>query len=196
MTPSLEWPFQQIVVDIFHVSHDVYLACIDRLTGWLSLYHLRPGHTTTFKLMSICWQLFQAYGTPDELSTDGSPPFTSCIFQEFLKTWCVKHYPLSHITNPMASRACGKKYKEDSKWKYRPLRFLGQWQCCPGHLAILKHPNPRYWPITSATLIPPPTPWFHSFKANPLQATPWMGSGSTMPHGDSPPLQCKNGRKV
>ena len=36
-------------------------------------------------LMSICQQLFQTYGTPDELSTDGGPPFTSSIFQEFLR---------------------------------------------------------------------------------------------------------------
>ena len=29
MTPSPEWPFQQIVMDIFHVGHVTYLACAD-----------------------------------------------------------------------------------------------------------------------------------------------------------------------
>ena len=91
MTPSPEWPFQQIVMDIFHVGHVTYLACADRLTGWLILYHLNPGHATTSKLMSICRQLFQTYGTPEEISTDGGQPFTSTAFQEFLQTWGVKH---------------------------------------------------------------------------------------------------------
>ena len=89
MTPSPKWPFQRIVMDIFHVGHVAYLACADRVTGWLILYHQEQGHATTSKLISICRQLFQAYGTPEEHSTDGSPPFTSSKFQEFLKTWYI-----------------------------------------------------------------------------------------------------------
>ena len=84
MTPSLKWPFQQIVIYIFHLSHFAYLACADRQTGWLFLYYLKPGHTTSSKLMSIYQQLFQAYGIPDEFSTNGGSPFTSSIFHEFL----------------------------------------------------------------------------------------------------------------
>ena len=41
--------------------------------------------------MSICRQLFQTYGTPEEISTDGGQPFTSTAFQEFLQTWGIKH---------------------------------------------------------------------------------------------------------
>ena len=41
--------------------------------------------------MSICRQLFQTYGTPEEISTDGGQPFTSTAFQGFLHTWGVKH---------------------------------------------------------------------------------------------------------
>ena len=102
MTPAPEWPFQQIVMDIFHVGHVAYLACADRLTGWLILYHLKPGHATTSKLMSICQHLFQTYGTPDELSTDGGPPFTSRIFQELLQTWCGRHR-LSSVACPRSN---------------------------------------------------------------------------------------------
>ena len=39
----------------------------------------------------------QAYGVPDELSTESIPPFTSSIFQEFLRMWGVKHR-LSYVT--------------------------------------------------------------------------------------------------
>ena len=84
-------------MDIFHFGHVVYLACADRLTGWLILYHLKPDHATTSKLMFICWHLFQTYGAPDKFSTDSGPPFASSIFQEFLQTWCVR-YRLTTVT--------------------------------------------------------------------------------------------------
>ena len=47
LTPAPKLPFQQIVMDIFHIGHVVYLACADRLTGWLILYHqnqVMPPH--------------------------------------------------------------------------------------------------------------------------------------------------------
>ena len=80
LTQSPDWPFQQIVMDLFHTGDHTYLACADRLIGWLILYCLKPGHVTTTKLMSIYKQLFQTYGAPEELGTDGSPPFTSSVF--------------------------------------------------------------------------------------------------------------------
>ena len=40
LTQSPDWPFQQIVMDLFYVGNHGYLLCADRLTGWLILYHL------------------------------------------------------------------------------------------------------------------------------------------------------------
>ena len=77
-----------------------------------------------------------------------------------------------------------------------PPGFSGQWQCCPGHLAVPKYPNPKYWSITGTTPTPLLTSGFHSYSANPLQAIPWMGSGGTTPWGNAPPPLCKNSRKV
>ena len=102
LTQSPEWPFQQIVIDIFYIGDRTYLTCSDRLTGWLILYRLESGHATSTKLMSICRQLFQTYGAPEELSTDGGPTFTSSTFQEFLKTWCVRHR-LSSVVYPQSN---------------------------------------------------------------------------------------------
>ena len=93
-------------------------------------------------------------------------------------------------------RTCGKNHEEDSKWKLRPPRFLGQWQCCSGHSIIPKYPNPRHWPITGTTPTSLPTPWFHSFTANPLQATPWMGSSCTTLGWTPPPPKHQNIRMV
>ena len=77
-------------MDLFYVRHIEYLTCADKLTGWPILYHLKPGHATTSKVI-ICQQLFHTYGTAEELSSNGSPPSTSSIFQQFLETWCRKH---------------------------------------------------------------------------------------------------------
>ena len=138
MTPSPEWPFQQIVMDIFHVGHVTYLACADRLTGWLILYHLKPGHATTSKLMSICRQLFQMYGTPEEISTDGGQPFTSSCIPGIPSDMGRKAQTILGRISPIQwpCRASSKNRKEDSQWEHRHSRFPGQWQGRSGHLAV------------------------------------------------------------
>ena len=77
-------------MDLFDVGSFMYLACADRLTGWLILYHIRPGQAVASRLISICREIFQTYGAPEELSTDGGPPFSAYSFQRFLKYWAVK----------------------------------------------------------------------------------------------------------
>ena len=43
ITPSSEWLFKQKVMNLFYFIHIAYLTCEDKLTGWLILYHLKPG---------------------------------------------------------------------------------------------------------------------------------------------------------
>ena len=100
-------------MDIFHIGYIAYLACVDRLFG-SSCTNLKRDHATTSKLMSICWHLFQKYGTPDELSIDRRPPFTSSIFQEFHQTWCVRH-TLSSVTYSQ-SKGWAELTVKTSKW--------------------------------------------------------------------------------
>ena len=127
-----------MVMDLVYIEI-TYLACTDRLTGWLMLNHLEPGHATISTLMSICQQCGGV------LSTD---------------------YPRHISPIQWLGRALSENRKEDSEWKHRLPGFLGQWRL--GHLAV------------------------PSFTANPLQATAWMGSGSTTPWGNPPQPQCKN----
>ena len=91
-TQSLDWPFHQIVMDLFYVGNHGYLACANRLTGWPILYHLTHGQANASRLISICRDIFQSYGAPEELSSDGRPPFTSLPFTKFLRDWAVKHW--------------------------------------------------------------------------------------------------------
>ena len=38
LSPPPQWPFQQICIDYFEISGHTYLSCVDRFSGWLSLY--------------------------------------------------------------------------------------------------------------------------------------------------------------
>lgn len=91
LSKSPEWPFQKIALDLFYVGHHSYLACADRFTGWLILYHLAPGEANAESLVSICRSIFQTYGVPEEIASDGGPPLTSHRFLSFLKVWGVEH---------------------------------------------------------------------------------------------------------
>ena len=90
-TPSPEWPFQHIVLDLCYVGHHTYLVCADRLTGWLIIYHLRPNQAKAEKPITICRSLFEKYGAPDEIGSKGGPPFWAHQFEKFLTSWDIKH---------------------------------------------------------------------------------------------------------
>ena len=102
MTPSPDYPFQRIVMDVCEVQSHLYLVCADRLTGWLMIFHLKPGHATSMELISICRTLFHTYGSPEELSSDGGSIFMSHAFQNFLETWGVRHR-LSSVAYPQSN---------------------------------------------------------------------------------------------
>ena len=47
-------------------------------------------------------ELFAAYGAPDEVASDGGPPFTSGEFKAFLDDWGIKHR-LSSVEYPQSN---------------------------------------------------------------------------------------------
>ena len=102
MTPTPEWPFLQIVMDLFYVGSFTYLACADRLTRWLILYRIKPGQAVASRLISICREIFQTYDAPEELSSDGGPPFSDYSFHQFLKYWAVKQR-ISSVAYPQSN---------------------------------------------------------------------------------------------
>ena len=90
ITPSPEWPFQQVCADYFEIDGNGYLTIVDRFSGWISLYYF-PGKATATQLISVCRSLFVTFGTPEDLSSDGGPQFISTKFQEFLTIWGIHH---------------------------------------------------------------------------------------------------------
>ena len=75
MTPPPEYPFQQVVADLFEVSGHRYLVYADRLTGWIKLHHLRTF--TSNVLIPILQRHFSQYGVPEQISIDGGTSFVS-----------------------------------------------------------------------------------------------------------------------
>ena len=90
-------------MDLFYVGSFSYLACADRLTGWLILYRIKPGQAVASRLIFIFREIFQAYCAPEELSTDSGPPLSAYSFQQFQKYWAVKQR-ISSVAYPQSNR--------------------------------------------------------------------------------------------
>jgi|GEM_PF-5207254 len=83
-----ELPFQQTVTDLFEKSGHHYLVYADRYFGWVEIAHIT---TTDAKRVTNClWRWFCTYGVPEELSSDGDPPFNSDDYERFTDNWGVR----------------------------------------------------------------------------------------------------------
>ena len=100
LTPPPELPFQQVAQDFYQVKDRHYLIYADRYTGWTEVAKV-PN--TSFGSLKKClnpW--FRTFGVPEQISSDGGPPFTSIEYRNFLKHWGIKprlssaHYPQSN----------------------------------------------------------------------------------------------------
>ena len=86
--PPPETPFEQTVADLFHLEGHVFLAYADRFSGWLEVDKLRNATSREVRKSFLRW--FRTYGVPEQLATDGGPPFKSYEYRTFLHTWGVE----------------------------------------------------------------------------------------------------------
>ena len=87
-TPSPEVPFQQVVADLFSLEGHTFIAYADRFSGWLEVERLPSNTLRNVRQVLLRW--FSTYGVPEELATDGGPPFNSSEYKTFLRTWDVQ----------------------------------------------------------------------------------------------------------
>lgn len=85
-----EYPFQSTVADMFQHEGHTYMACADRLTGWLELAHF-PCGATSQRIKTRLISYFTGWDAPEQLSTDGGTNLTSKEMTEFLKNWTLRH---------------------------------------------------------------------------------------------------------
>ena len=91
LSPTPEWPFQMICIDLFELSNFTYVVIVDRYSGWPIIYQLKSKEADSKSMINICRQIFMNCGTAEELSSDGASIFESQAFQKFLKVWDVRH---------------------------------------------------------------------------------------------------------
>jgi len=76
------------------------MAGADRFLGWTEVA-IASKDASTLTICSILRRYFINFGIPEELASDGGPPFNSYKFSTFLKSWDIRHH-LSSAYNPMS----------------------------------------------------------------------------------------------
>lgn len=100
-SPEPAYPFQLVCADFFNLAGHGYLVYVDRYTAWINIVQM-SGDQAAPALIRNLRTLFTQFGIPEELSSDGGPPFPSREVQDFLTRWGVKfrlssaHYPQSN----------------------------------------------------------------------------------------------------
>ncbi len=86
-----EYPFQLVVADYFDLAGRKFLVYADRYTGWPAVSEPKHDKNDTRNLMRSLREWFSIYGVPEEIASDGGPPFPSHATKTFLKSWGVRH---------------------------------------------------------------------------------------------------------
>ena len=100
VTSQPEYPFQQVAVDLCYMEGHSFIVYADRYSGWVEVARL--PNTTFRSVRSLFLKWFTSYGVPEEISTDGGPPFNSVEYKTLCKNWGIQgrlssaHYPQSN----------------------------------------------------------------------------------------------------
>ncbi|XP_068246852.1 uncharacterized protein [Palaemon carinicauda] len=127
-TPPAEYPFQQVVADMFQIEGSVYMVYADRLTGWLEVAHF-PNGATSNKISNHLRSYFSRWGAPEQISTDGGTNLASEEREAFFRRWGVKvrlslaQYPQSNGRAEANPRKHVKGWSPLSRTK-RPWRYI------------------------------------------------------------------------
>ena len=88
-TPDPETPFQQVVMDLFSLKGHQFLVYADRLSGWIEI--VKPKSTSFGGIKPALLKWFSTFGVPEEISSDGGPPFNGAEFRTFMQEWDIRH---------------------------------------------------------------------------------------------------------
>ena len=93
-------PMMQVGMDLFHYGNRDYLIVVDRLSGYpFPMPITSQGTETVVKKLKY---LFDNYGYPKQIRSDGGPCFASMAFSEFCKKFSIKH-EISSAYNPTSN---------------------------------------------------------------------------------------------
>ena len=81
ITPPPEYPFQPSVSDFCDIEGHNFLIYADRFSGWVEVERLASNSFRNVEKTFLRW--FATFGVPEEISTDGGPPFNSGDYDDF-----------------------------------------------------------------------------------------------------------------
>ena len=84
-----EFPFQNVVADLFEIESYKYLVYADRLTGFVELAYF-PSTTTSTVIINTLREFFHRWGVAEEISLYGASNLQSTEIKDWLKSWGVK----------------------------------------------------------------------------------------------------------
>jgi hypothetical protein len=96
-----ERPWQKVACDFFYLKGQQNLLMIDYFSKYVELKPLKS--ITAQAVITVMKSIFATHGIPEELVSDGGPPFNSCEMQKFFEEWKILHI----ITSPHFPRANG-----------------------------------------------------------------------------------------
>ena len=89
LSPDPEEPFEQVVIDMCKINGHTYIVYADRYSGWTEVEKIQSESFKSTKKWLTQW--FRTFGRPQEISTDGGPPFNSQDFANFAREWGFQH---------------------------------------------------------------------------------------------------------
>ena len=104
MTDPPEYPFQQVVADLFDRDGYKYLAYADRLTGFVELGYFASSAPSS-AIINTLREFFQRWGVAEEISLDGGPNLSSKEIKDWLKNWGATIWPSSEYYPQSNGRA-------------------------------------------------------------------------------------------
>lgn len=85
-----EFPFQILHMDLASYSGKQYLIIVDQFSGWPIVRNLGK-EATTATVTQFLLPVFEAFGIPEMIFSDGGPQFASKEFDDFCREWMIKN---------------------------------------------------------------------------------------------------------
>jgi hypothetical protein len=136
-SPDPVYPFEMVCADYFQHGGEHYLVLVDRYSGWPEIWPLTGGAGPLVDRLS---QIFNTFGIPTEISTDGGPEFTAQATQQFLKAWGVSHR-LSSVAYPHSNCRAEVGVKTSKRLITENSTNMGKLDIPPFQRAILQYRN-------------------------------------------------------
>ena len=101
--PKVEYPFQQVCSDYLSLEGVRYLVTVDRYSGWPDVRRAAGHLKGAAGLLACLRDLFQTFGIPEEIASDGGTEYMSHEIQSLLKRYGVR-LRVSSVGNPHSNQ--------------------------------------------------------------------------------------------